>query len=125
MRILAAALLALTTVFVGFAHRPPRLEPRGYGGDFAAYVLPDGTLPGICLWDDLGGRDPGDHGRDRAAAICDACLLTSSPGLGAVAQVAVEVPEPHVIGRRVTVVAGFRLVTRAPRPASCGPPTLA
>ena len=120
MRFLAAALLALTTVIVGFAHRPLRLEARGYPVDFAAWVLPDGTLPALCHFDDLDGRG---HGSDDATAPCDACRLSSAPGLGAVAELALDRPRarpPVPSGHGEPALRGSLL----PAPLSRGPPRM-
>jgi len=118
MRFLAAALLALTTVIVGFAHRPLRLEPRGYPSDVTAWTLPDGTLPELCHWDDVGGHA---HGSGDATASCDACRLTDAPGLGAVAAIGLAVPSGIVLARlghdTPALVDGHR-----PSPRSRGPP---
>lgn len=119
MRIVAAALFALTAVLVGFAHRPlESFAPY----DVASWVLPDGTLPDLCHvdFDDPSAPVPG-HG---ATAVCDACLLTSAPGLGAVAGVVLPVaagrmPVPEIA--RAQMAAGEP--TRAP--SSRGPPAVA
>lgn len=75
---IALALYALTAVTVGFAHKPAGSLPRAV--ELAAYALPDGTLPPICAHDE---NAPAGHA---AAGQCDACLLTSAPGLAPVAQ---------------------------------------
>lgn len=124
MRLQAAVLLALTTMLVGFAHRPLELDPRGYGDDFAAYVLPDGTLPALCHYDDAGGHAPLDHRGDGAQAICDACLLSGAPGLGAVAGVVLA--PPAAIGfDRLAVGAAARRGSLLHAPTSRGPPSQA
>lgn len=70
------AFYVLAAVTVGFAHRPLALAS---GADLAAYALPDGTLPVIC---GTGSTEPGSLPAKRhAGAVCDACLLTSAPGL--------------------------------------------
>ncbi len=117
MRLLASALLALTTVIVGFAHRPLRLEPRGYPIDVTAWVLPDGTLPELCHYDDVGGHR---HGSD-AAATCDACRLTDAPGLPTVAAFVLPAPTAIPLVRHrhgPAALAGSLL----PAPSSRGPP---
>ena len=120
MRLLAAALLALTTVVVGFAHRPPGVESRGYPADVAAWVLPDGTLPDLCHADDLGDRS---HGPDDATARCDACRLVDAPGLGAVAELVLDRPRTGSLvpsGRGEPALRGSLL----PAPLSRGPPRI-
>ncbi|MFO1116385.1 MAG: hypothetical protein U1E28_11920 [Beijerinckiaceae bacterium] len=109
---IAVALYALTAVTVGFAHKPASL-PRSV--ELAAYALPDGTLPPICAHDE---NAPAGHA---AAAQCDACLLTSAPGLAPVAQAFL----PVRLGAVVAPVATSRdFVAAAPRyaPSSRGPP---
>ena len=65
----------LALVMVGFAHKPVMAEAP-FAVQFAAYVLPDGTLPTLCITDD--GRQkskPGDVVMDRG---CDACRLSAT-----------------------------------------------
>jgi len=66
-------LYALASISVGFAHRA---YVNAVPAELAQFVLPDGTLPIICG----GAKDPrgGDPGHEPA---CDACCLTSAPGL--------------------------------------------
>lgn len=118
MRLLAAVLLALTTVVVGFAHRAPRLEPRGYPADVTAWVLPDGTLPALCHADDLVG---GPHGRDDGTARCDACRLADAPGLAVATAASLPAPPALVLarlGHGTAALTGSLL----PAPLSRGPP---
>lgn len=124
MRVLAAALLALTTVLVGFAHRPSELEVRGYGDEAALYEMPDGTLPELCLHDDAGDHDPADHRQGTTKTSCDACRLSGAPGLGAVAQAVPVPPRMHVlavVSPRTAALTGSLL----PAPQSRGPPLTA
>jgi hypothetical protein len=64
-----AALYALAMVWLGFAHQPfaPVTAPSSL--ERLAYVLPDGTLPDLCI--------PQSDGpvRDGHFAACDACLV--------------------------------------------------
>lgn len=124
MRVLAAALLALTTVLVGFAHRPLELETRGYGADAALYLMPDGTLPDLCLHDDAGDHDPANHRQGTTKSSCEACRLSGAPGLGAVAQALPVPPRMHVLAivlPRAAALTGSLL----PAPQSRGPPVIA
>lgn len=121
MRLLAAALLALTTILVGFAHRPLRSAPRGYGSAAAAHVLPGGVLPALCAWDDVGGRPLDDRRRAATGAICDACLLAGAPGLGAVTM-ALPPPPSTVLARVRPRQVRWRRASRRPVPMSRGPP---
>jgi len=65
----------------GFAHRAMPVVYPG-DGDLAAYALPDGSLPTFCL----DGADEKNGGKtpQAANALCEACVLTSAPGLEAV-----------------------------------------
>jgi hypothetical protein len=68
-------LCALALLFVGFAHRPPALADRT--ADFSAYLLPDGTLPSLCITvTDGGGKDPSDHHLHGQG--CEACRISAS-----------------------------------------------
>lgn len=122
MRIVAAALFALAAVLVGFAHRPlvSAAIDSAVPFDLAVRMLPDGTVPDLCHVDadDPVERHPG------LAAICDACLLTGSPGLDGAAAAAMPVlvgrmPAPEIA--RAQVAAGEP--TRSP--TSRGPPATA
>jgi len=74
---LVRMLCALSLMLVAFAHTPIILPAAasGYVGvDIADYVLPDGTLPDICLSDD-------DDSHQHAANHCEACRIVSSVDL--------------------------------------------
>lgn len=71
-------LCAWALLLVGSIHQPPQARGVSGGFDAAAYVLPDGTVPELCL--------SGDGEEDRGAAIphrhgCEACRLTALPDL--------------------------------------------
>ncbi|MEM5473633.1 hypothetical protein WNZ14_18025 [Hoeflea sp. AS60] len=70
-------LCALSLLLVAFAHQPLTL-PAGaaaYAGvDIADYVLPDGTLPDLCL-------DGGEDGHHSVSSHCEACRIVSSVDL--------------------------------------------
>lgn len=79
VRLIFTALYALALSLVAYAHKPLVLEADAYSvspTELAAYVLPDGSLPVLCLSGAPGGSTDGAVG-----ATCDACLITSSPGL--------------------------------------------
>lgn len=68
------ALCALALLFVSFAHQPPAFAAAAAEGFSAAYMLPDGTLPDLCLSNDV-------HDPDGKAAVktgCEACRLSAS-----------------------------------------------
>lgn len=71
---LIAALYGLAMLLVPLAHQPLNVSD---GPDLSAYALPDGTLPILCA--SLPGK-PGQPA-GKPGVICDACLLTSAPGL--------------------------------------------
>ena len=122
MRLLAAVLLALTTMLVGVAHRPPNLASLDGIAAAAVAFLPDGTPVDFCH----GGVDDADRRGhpDHAVAPCDACRLADAPGLAAVAAVAL--PAPPVIARvRLGHDTAALSGSRRPTPVSRGPPAIA
>jgi hypothetical protein len=100
----------IALVMVGFAHKPVVAQPLKL--QFAAYILPDGTLPTLCLNDDPSQPATlADHG-------CDACRLAA----------AILVPAPPRIAAHAiafsTVVAVFarqHALVRSLYPPSSGP----
>jgi hypothetical protein len=81
-------LCVLALVMVGFGHKP--VDASSVADLFAAYTLPDGTLPTLCVTDDSSKSDPGKtpiwHG-------CEACRLAA----------AVLIPQlPEALAARVT-----------------------
>lgn len=90
LRVAAAALFVLAQLTLGFAHQPVALPSSEAPIDPAAYALPDGTLPDLCL-------NGGDTGTVLKARPCDACVLTSAPGLAVEPQPALTAPD----GRRI------------------------
>ncbi|YBV95679.1 hypothetical protein M1D80_18980 [Phyllobacteriaceae bacterium JZ32] len=67
---------ALALVLLAFAHRPVDLG-HGSGVDLAAYTLPDGTVPVLCL---PSGGNGGDHGHhdDFYGNSCEACRISAA-----------------------------------------------
>lgn len=72
-KLIIAGLYGLAMLLMPMAHRPVRQASP----DLSAYALPDGTLPLLCS---PTSRAPGAPS-GRSIAFCDACLLTSAPGL--------------------------------------------
>lgn len=71
-------LCALSLVLIAFAHKPLDVSGKldAYAGvDISAYVLPDGTLPDLCLTGE--GEDP----RHAADSRCEACRIAASVDL--------------------------------------------
>lgn len=116
LRPVVLALYALAMVTLGFAHKMP---VTGFADDvrleLAALTLPDGSVPDLCLTGDASGQDTAHAG------VCDACLLTAAPGLGAVASMDLPLPaDLRLVDVSVPVDA---LWSRpAPAPQSRGPP---
>jgi hypothetical protein len=78
LRAWVLAFYSLAVAVLGFAHsQSVLLRPTP---DLAAFMLPDGSLPTICF-DDGKARDPA----GAKNVVCDACLLSSAPGLAACA----------------------------------------
>jgi hypothetical protein len=76
-------LCVMTLVMVGFAHKPLAEAPLAL--QFAAYVLPDGSLPTLCLNEDPSKpAKMGDHGCD-ACRLAAAVLVPVPPQIGALA----------------------------------------
>ncbi len=66
-------------MLLGVAHAPVAGVAATPTVDLAAFLLPDGSVPDLCVVD-VGG--PGDHAPLHTAGTrCDACLLTGAPGL--------------------------------------------
>lgn len=116
---LVRMLCALSLLLVAFAHRPLALDDAASVAssvELAAFVLPDGTLPDLCLTGE-------DDARHSAANHCEACRIVSS----------VDLPSPlggYVITRwfadaELAVPQDARLAYPALRPGASprGPPT--
>ena len=72
---LVRILCAIALLCVGFAHKPVVVEAALAPSEIAAYTLPDGTLPVLCL--------PGDDGDGKTKSHdpgtgCEVCRLASS-----------------------------------------------
>ncbi|WLD96041.1 hypothetical protein PX860_10730 [Agrobacterium leguminum] len=69
-------LCALALLLVGFAHKPPVLANSQIPlREIAQYVLPDGTLPVLCLPSEDGKAK---HDHHDIGSGCEACRLTAS-----------------------------------------------
>ncbi|WP_420960305.1 hypothetical protein [Brucella sp. IR073] len=119
-RYMVRFLCALALVFVAFAHKPIDLGP-GDGYDLAAYTLPDGTVPVLCLpsgkGDDHRGHD--DHLYSQA---CEACRISS----GFVCPVPPKAPGPALstgeVAARVAVAPVIRRDSYPPSAPPQAPP---
>ncbi|PCK88662.1 hypothetical protein CPT32_00155 [Rhizobium sophoriradicis] len=78
-------LCAVALVFVGLAHQAPIVAAGEAGpAEIAQYVLPDGTLPTLCVSDK---SDQGRHDKSHTHG-CEACRIGASILLPAPADVA-------------------------------------
>lgn len=116
-RLLIVALYGLAMLLLPWAHRamPAGMLGLADGVEFsAAYSLPDGSAPEICKLPGADGK-PGGAG---SGGLCEACLLTAAPGLGAVAAVSVPVPYGRATGPQTHPVraASPRRLTGAGQP---------
>lgn len=69
-------LCALALICVGFAHKPPVIDPRAIPAqEISAYVLPDGTLAELCLPDVAADGKVKPH---LFGTGCEACRLSGS-----------------------------------------------
>lgn len=76
LRTFVIACYVLAVAAVGLSHQV--LPTAASSPDLSAFVLPDGSLPGICAE----GTNSSETGVPLGAskAFCDACLLTAAPG---------------------------------------------
>lgn len=95
------ALYGLAMLLLPFAHRQLVPEPKP---DLSAYAMPGGALPVICTTNGKDGKP------SSASGHCDACRLTSAPGLLAAAP-AVE-PSVFAIPAQLAVRAAFISIGR-------------
>lgn len=98
-RSLLHVLCTLALFFVGFAHKVPEVFGNLSPQEVAAYTLPDGTLPELCL----PSTDGGDHGHGTALGTgCEACIISASIILPLPAEVADR--PPRQVGEAVLPV---------------------
>lgn len=93
-------LCAIALLSVGFAHKVPAgVADQTSAFELAAFALPDGTMPDICLSDGHTGDQ--DHSY---AGDCEACRLSAT----------ILLPDPaDTVGRRMAV---YRELSFAARP---------
>lgn len=69
-------LCALAFLLLGFAHKPPVVDVGPIpASEIAAYILPDGTLPVLCLPSEVGTAKQDHH---ESGNFCEACRLAAS-----------------------------------------------
>lgn len=80
-------LCAVALVFVGFAHQVPTAAASDLGpAELVQYVLPDGTLPTLCVTI-TDKSDQGQHDKTHSHG-CEACRISASTLLPAPTDVA-------------------------------------
>jgi hypothetical protein len=100
---------------VGWAQKP--LAASSFSVAFAAYVLPDGKLPTLCITDN--GPDTSTPGEAARSHGCDACRLAATillplpPEIGAV-KLAYAYDQP-VVGQQVHLVQRLYPPSSGPR----------
>lgn len=82
-------LCAVALLFLSFAHRPLLSSASPEPPDLAAYVLPDGKVPVICITIDAGADKKQMPGKGEG---CEACRLAASADIPA----RPVVPEPSL-----------------------------
>ena len=93
LRMVVVGLYAMAMLLLGFA--PHQLGPARAADPFlAAYTLPDGSVPDLCL------TSTGEEEDHLGGGTCDACRLTAAPGLAA-APVGMALPIDVVLVSRV------------------------
>ena len=111
---LVLALYALAALVVGFAHKPIPLASADQ--TLVALALQDDAPLSLCDHD--GGAPTHQHA---ANPVCDACALTSAPGLPPTNQCALPAPQWRQVSRPTFVAAQFAPATLH-APLSRGPP---
>ena len=112
---IALALYALATLTVGFAHKPIALA--GPEPALAALALHDDAPLSLC---DHDGGAPVHH--QASDGVCDACALTSAPGLPPADQCVVPTPRGRKLALSFDAEAQFAPATLH-APLSRGPPS--
>ncbi|WEZ85929.1 hypothetical protein P6U16_23400 (plasmid) [Rhizobium sp. 32-5/1] len=72
---LVRILCAIALLCVGFAHKIPAVEPSVPLSEIAAYTMPDGTLPVLCLPSQDNHQEQPLHA---LGSGCEACRITAS-----------------------------------------------
>lgn len=69
-------LCAVAFLLLGFAHKPPVVDASPIpASEIADYILPDGTLPVLCLPSEDGTAK---HNHPDSGTFCEACRLAAS-----------------------------------------------
>jgi hypothetical protein len=87
LNIFMRMMIVVALTMIGFAHKPVMAGSLPASIEYAAYTLPDGTLPVICITVS-GDEDMGSTAKGGMAAYgCDACRLAAT----------ILVPEPPTV----------------------------
>jgi hypothetical protein len=71
-------LCVIALLFLGLGHQPPLVEhDDALALDFAGYVLPDGTLPTLCITS-MVADNKGPSGHKSDARGCEACRISAA-----------------------------------------------
>lgn len=77
MRWMLRMTCAIALLFVGFAHQTPSFAKGAFvPSELAEYILPDGTLPVICIAGKADGTSK--HDTAQQAQGCEACRIAAS-----------------------------------------------
>ncbi|MGV8937339.1 MAG: hypothetical protein ACOH2J_09470 [Allorhizobium sp.] len=74
-RVALRIMCAIALLALGFSHKMPVVAAAPSEAQVAAYVLPDGTLPELCLPDADGTHKTSKY---QLGSGCDACRITAS-----------------------------------------------
>lgn len=108
-------LCAFALVCLSFAHRPVAFDAFAQKQDFAAYVLPDGKLPVICITVQDGDDTKQESGKTNG---CEACRLAAAANVPA----RIVLPEPTLRPvRQAIIVVRPTLFTRKILPPNAVP----
>lgn len=108
-------LCAIALVCVGFAHRMPVAIASPSPQELAAYALPDGTMPVLCITQEDGSAHKQGSLADKS---CDACRLSASTDLPQPAVLAMPTLKPV---RESIVPVRFEAFTRQLFPPNAAP----
>jgi hypothetical protein len=104
-------------VMIGFAHRPVAADPVKL--QFAAYILPDGTLPTLCLNEAPTQPEKGvlyNHG-------CEACRLSAAILLPEPPSIAAQAAEFATVARTIERQYELELALYPPSSGPRAPPS--
>lgn len=95
--VLTRIVCAIALLFVGLSHKPPAISASALTpAELAAYTLPDGTVPVLCLPSEDGASKK--HSHDGTG--CEACRLAS----------AILLPAPPTIDSAIVLSPADRVV---------------